>query len=106
MSWQLGYDENWKRDIGYGVPSYCDHPECNEVIHRGLAHVCSGGNNCGLYFCIEHLKEISCCEKCFDGEEPFEPKPDHPEWTNHKLTHPSWEEWRRENGITAQGEKN
>ena len=27
MSWAVGYDENWKRDVGYGVPSYCDHPD-------------------------------------------------------------------------------
>jgi hypothetical protein len=42
MSWAIGYDGRWKRDIGYGVPAYCDHPGCNEEIDRGLAHVCGG----------------------------------------------------------------
>jgi hypothetical protein len=25
VSWQIGYDRRWKRDIGYGVPCVCDH---------------------------------------------------------------------------------
>lgn len=53
MGWSIGYDNNWKRDIGYGVPATCDHPDCNEEIDRGLAYVCGneprggedGGNN-------------------------------------------------------------
>jgi hypothetical protein len=55
MSWALGFDGNWNRDIGYGVPSYCDHPKCSAKIDRGLAYVCCGqepygGDGCGLYF--------------------------------------------------------
>ena len=42
MSWTVGYDENWKRDIGYGVPSICDHPGCTARIDRGLSYVCGG----------------------------------------------------------------
>lgn len=58
MGWSLGYDDNWKRDIGYGVPSTCDHPSCNEEINRGLAHVCGGQPpggefGCGLFFCAK-----------------------------------------------------
>jgi hypothetical protein len=54
MGWAVGYDENWKRYIGYGVPAYCDHPKCNKEIDRGLSYVCGGepygGNDgCGLY---------------------------------------------------------
>jgi hypothetical protein len=59
MSWSIGYDDNWKRDIGYGVPSACDYPGCGEEIHRGLAYVCGGDayggeRGCGLFFCDEH----------------------------------------------------
>lgn len=41
MSWAVGYDTNWHRDIGYGVPAECDHPECTERIDRGLGYVCA-----------------------------------------------------------------
>lgn len=118
MGWAVGYDEKWKRWVGYGVPAYCDHPDCNEVIDRGLAYVCAGeepygGDGCGLYFCENHkghYKEApseaeaddpeplisNCCERCRDGKEPFNPKPDHPDWIQHQATDPSWEEWRQE----------
>ena len=112
MGWAIGFDSNWNRDIGYGVPATCDHPGCNAEIDRGLAHVCGGGPyatefGCGLYFCSEHLQSRyfeeydehhQVCERCMDEDkDPFEPKPDTPEWINHKLTDPSWEPWRKEN---------
>ena len=40
MGWSLGFDDKWNRDIGYGVPAYCDHPKCSVEIDRGLAYVC------------------------------------------------------------------
>ena len=106
MSWAVGYDENWKRDIGYGVPAVCDHPECNAKIDRGLAYVCGGepyggDDGCGLYFCEAHLDGYSMCPRCRYLKPPFEPKPDTPAWTNHKATDPSWAEWRREQGLMA-----
>lgn len=60
MSWAIGFDEKWQRDIGYGVPAYCDHPGCKAEIDRGLPYVCGGepyggSNGCGLYFCEKHL---------------------------------------------------
>jgi hypothetical protein len=60
MGWQIGYDSNWDRDIGYGVPSICDHPDCGEEIDRGLSYVCGGEpyggqHGCGLFFCEAHL---------------------------------------------------
>lgn len=104
MSWAVGYDANWKRDIGYGVPATCDHPECNELIDRGLSYVCGGepyggGNGCGLYFCDKH---IYCngppqCERCVNEQPPFVAKPDVAEWVNHKLTDESWAQWRADN---------
>ena len=61
MSWALGYDSQWMRDIGYGLPAYCDHPGCMAEIDRGLAYVCGsepygGEHGCGLYFCDKHLR--------------------------------------------------
>jgi len=102
MSWAVGFDKNWNRDIGYGVPAECDHPDCHNKIDRGLAYVCGGEpyggeNGCGLYFCEDHLiyaGDAAVCERCAAGEKPFEPKPDVDEWIKHKETDPSWEEWR------------
>lgn len=100
MGWGHGYDTNWKRDIGYNVPAYCDHPDCNKVIDRGLSYVCNeepygGEEGCGLFFCPEH--KFIKCDRCFDNKEPFKPKPDFPQWIQWKLTHESWQEWRDEN---------
>jgi len=104
MSWAIGFDSNWNRDIGYGVPAYCDHPDCDEEIDRGLSYVCCdtqpyGGEGCGLYFCAKHSyiteKHYGLCVCCLRGNKPFSPKPDHHEWVNWKLTDESWEEWRQ-----------
>jgi hypothetical protein len=104
MSWSVGYDSNWKRDIGYGVPSICDHPDCNECIDRGLPYVCGGepyggDRGCGLYFCGKHLSYykngVQVCDQCGNNSNPFEPKPDLEEWIQHKMTDPSWDDWRK-----------
>lgn len=108
MSWAVGYDDNWKRDIGYGVPARCDHPECKKRIDRGLAYRCGGAHGvgedgCGLHFCGKHLylgvegKGDQVCERCAEGKEPFAPKPDTRTWLRHKLRHWSWQPWRDEN---------
>lgn len=107
MGWSLGYDNHWRRDIGYGVPAYCDHPGCGNTIDRGLAYVCAneqirgGEHGCGLYFCGDHLvhhhKKGFCCERCRTNLPPFDASPEHPEWKQHKLTDPSWQKWREEN---------
>ncbi len=112
MGWSIGYDENWERDIGYGVPASCDQPCCNEEIDRGLSHVCGGApyggdHGCGLYFCQHHLYEKvivedgednpPLCMKCCRGHAPYDPKPDVAEWVAWKLTDDSWERWRKEN---------
>lgn len=100
MSWSIGYDQHWKRDIGYGVPCLCDHPGCDKQIDRGLAYVCGGepygaDDGCGLYFCDEHGGGFQC-DQCANDLPPFTPKPDIEEWTNFKMTDPSWAEWRAE----------
>lgn len=103
MSWAVGYDITWRRDVGYGVLAYCDYPDCNEEIDRGLANVCGAEpfgviTGCGLYFCQKHLSCIGqLCVRCRMGVEPFTPKPDHPAWVNHKATDPSWRAWRESN---------
>mgnify|MGYP003423113913 CR=1 FL=1 len=107
MGWSIGYDHNWDRDIGYGVPAYCDHPGCGAEIDRGLSYVCGGqpyggDRGCGLYFCGKHLfpyfRLPQLCERCGPRKKtPFDPTPDHPVWIQHKLTDESWQEWRDEN---------
>lgn len=111
MSWSIGFDTKWDRDIGYGVPAFCDHPNCNKEIDRGLAYVCGaqqprgGDNGCGLYFCEDHKHYHSFrygdsgmfCERCCKHRPPFKPKPEHPDWIKFKLTDSSWERWRFEN---------
>jgi hypothetical protein len=112
MGWEIGYDNDWKRDIGYGVPAFCDHPDCQEVIDRGLSYVCGGEpyggeRGCGLYFCEKHRlyhDRLPClCERCSKRKSPFVPKPDHPDWIRHKLLDESWADWRE--GHPAEVEK-
>jgi hypothetical protein len=102
MGWSVGYDNKWKRDIGYGVPSICDHPGCGEEINRGLPYICGGEpyggeRGCGLYFCDEHITALGVCKQCAAALPPFEPTPDTVEWVHWKLTDSSWQRWRDEN---------
>lgn len=105
MTWSVGFDERWRRDIGYGVPAVCDYPGCETVIDRGLDYVCGGApyggkHGCGLYFCARHLHltdDGTLCERCANGQAPFAPKPDAVEWMLHKLRDESWQRWRTEN---------
>lgn len=104
MGWSIGFDDNWNRDIGYGVPALCDHPGCGAHINRGLGYVCAKGEpfggeeGCGLFFCEKHRDGEGFCERCgTTNEGPFEPSPDTIEWLTHKLTHESWGQWRDEN---------
>ncbi len=103
MGWSIGYDSNWNRDIGYGVPAICDAPGCNEEIDRGLGYVCGGRpyggeKGCGLYFCGKHQKDgHQRCSRCHNYRTPYAPKPDVPKWIEWKLTDESWQRWRDEN---------
>ncbi len=115
MGWAVGWDPKWQRDIGYGVPSICDQPGCNEKIDRGLGYVCGsdplgGEYGCGLYFCARHAhgmdvddqgeeRYIDVCQRCLDGEQAFDPTPDLDEWLDWKLNDESWQRWRDENPI-------
>ena len=108
MGWSIGFDENNKRDIGYGVPAICDHPGCKEGINRGLSYVCGGAayggdKGCGLFFCGDHRlfseydEDPELCSRCCDDEPPFDPSPDTYEWCQWKLNDESWQVWRDEN---------
>jgi hypothetical protein len=113
MGWAVGYDPNWKRDIGYGVPAVCDHPNCGKKIDRGISYVCGGepfggDHGCGLFFCSEHRKfhdiddgedAASLCECCRSEKTPFKPTPDVTEWVRHKATDPSWADWRKKQAM-------
>lgn len=108
MGWSIGWDSHWQRDIGYGVPAYCDHPTCSAEIDRGLGYVCGGepyggDTGCGLYFCGEHVSGVTGqrCSRCRNRKRPYAAKPDHPEWNHHKLTDESWAVWRAENPLEA-----
>jgi hypothetical protein len=108
MGWGLGYDVRWKRDIGYGVPAYCDFPGCTEEIDRGLSYVCcssepyGGEHGCGRYYCGKHESHkydddgegdtLMC-----DHPDDYHVAADHPDWLRWKLTDESWMRWRMEN---------
>jgi hypothetical protein len=105
MGWEIGFDEKWQRDIGYGVPCLCDHPECSEEIDRGLSYVCGGEpyggeRGCGLFFCEKHLilhaRLPQLCARCSRRRNAFKPKPDLERWIFFKLTDESWFKWRQE----------
>lgn len=125
MGWSIGYDDNLQRDIGYGVPAYCDHPDCKKVIDRGLAHRCGEGGDlsdegCGMHFCADHLSHCyvdheedeseSCrgqlCPACAANQPRYPVKPDHPKWMRWKLRDMSWAEWRSENPKAVEAMRN
>lgn len=111
MGWSIGYSKKHDRFIGYGVPSYCEHPECKTLIDRGLDYICGssiGGGElgCGMFFCHEHLEKaeiqakpgwVQVCDRCINCEGDYELKPEHPQWINHVLNDDSWKQWRDEN---------
>lgn len=113
MGWSVGFDNRWKRDIGYGVPAFCDAPGCDAEIDRGLSYVCGAGqpfggdSGCGLYFCTDHLfwhdfrggDAGMFCKRCCAHAKPYTPTPEHPKWIAHKMSDESWAEWRKENGL-------
>lgn len=82
---------------------------CTVKIDRGLAYVCGGEayggeEGCGLFFCKAHLyfgrseDAPQLCPKCFRYDhKPYKPKSNVPEWTEFKMTDPSWAEWRKAN---------
>lgn len=110
-----------KRWGGYGVPTYCEHPECSEEIDRGVSFACGGKpfseHGCDRYFCGKHLnyvyfkedgsrcrhrndcdcESVELCERCEKNKSPFKYKKEHPEWVEHLIKDDSWAEWRSKN---------
>jgi hypothetical protein len=109
MSWAIGYDEERKRDVGYGVPAKCDHPGCAADIDRGLGYICGeepggGEHGCGLFICSTHTHSNNdCCQLCSHcadrRRKKLTPSADTPEWIEHKLADESWQQWRDENAA-------
>jgi hypothetical protein len=90
-----------------------------------MAYACGGEPfskvGCDRYFCSKHKEMVGfnpdntvcqheqdidgrcdcdwkdVCERCAKDEQPFNYKPEHPEWIHHLLTDESWAKWRREN---------
>ena len=56
---------------GYGVPAYCEHPDCNEEIDRGMSFACGGEPfsevGCDRYFCSKHREMVGF--KCDGSDE-------------------------------------
>jgi hypothetical protein len=98
MGWSIGFCSITNRDIGYGVPAYCDAPGCDAEIDRGMGYKClsSFQKTCNMFFCSEH-RVLGLCRPCRTQHYPYEAKPDHPRWIKHKLTDSSWAEWRDAN---------
>lgn len=44
---------------------------------------------------------VQLCEQCAGNKEPFDLKPDLQEWTNFKMTDPSWAQWRKDEGLES-----
>lgn len=102
MGYECYWDEERRRWAGYGVIAYCEHPDCNNEIHRGIDNLC---HSCGLAFCCQHLhlqkvqsgeqsEFIKLCDRCDfeyldkdkyypENHEFFKKKPEHPEWVKH-----------------------
>jgi len=111
MGYEIGFDSDWNRDIGYGVPATCDHPGCLKKIDRGLSYVCGGDAyggvfGCGLFFCSEHLNyygkkqlkgiiTVPLCYRCGHYKQPYKPTADLSEWLTFKLKDKSWALWRK-----------
>jgi len=111
MMSSVRFDAYWGRDVGPGVPSTCDHPDCSTQVGRGTRNLCGNVMNgvthgCGLFFCFRHtivtLHHGNLCERCAVDAAPFKPKPDTKAWLTHKITHVSWLEWRQENPELVQ----
>jgi len=107
MTWAVGYDSYWERDVGYGVPAFCDYPDCKAEIDRGLSYVCcdsepyGGEIGCGRYFCPKHeMPQWGKDDVMFCGHSGMNAdyySADHPDWIKHKLSDESWQQWRDEN---------
>lgn len=72
MSWEIGFNENQNRDVGYSVTAICDHPGCTAEIDRGLGYVCCEDINhracCGAFLCADHRENYTYADELEDME--------------------------------------
>ena len=74
MGWGNCGTDSQGRPIGYVFEAICDHPDCNEVIDRGLSYVCGDMHGEDEYFCEKHKHSVqypdgtctSLCDDCYD----------------------------------------
>ena len=90
MGWAYGVLPGGK-EVGYSVSATCEEEGCEAQIDRGLSYACGTmhGNNCGGYFCPDHLFMGLCdycdevlaqvCKDCLRDWE-LEHFPSHPEF--------------------------
>lgn len=65
MGWANCGQDSQGREIGYAHEATCDHPGCEEKIHRGLAYICGR---------VMHGECEWSCEKYFCKAHQFDPK--------------------------------
>lgn len=79
MGWSDCGEDVDGRHIGYGHPAFCDEPECQAIIDRGLSYLCGemhgDGISCNRYFCGQHLEGSNegsgqRCRECNEGDMP------------------------------------
>lgn len=123
MGWAVDWDSRTGRFRGYGVPGFCEEPDCTSKIDRGLAYACGDlSDGCGRFFCGKHLRygvpgypdeddwgveedRVSghYCSRCLDGDlEPYPLKPERRKWLRHVLKDETWRQWREENPELAE----
>lgn len=106
---------------GYGVPAYCEHPDCDKEIDRGMAFACGGEPfselGCDGYFCEDHREyyaydseqdgpcehdedclcpSVEVCHACATGQPRYPYKQEHPRFIYHLVHDYSWAEWRND----------
>jgi hypothetical protein len=75
MGWAYCGQDDFGREIGYGIVATCDKKGCDRVIDRGLGYVCgpmhgASEGGCGRYFCGEHSGSVGPrggCPHRFEG---------------------------------------
>ena len=93
MGYAVYWDSTHNRWSGYGVPAYCDAPDCTTKIDHGLAWKCDDHTGWGLneqsgdeYEVIEVGCELTLCEAHrYGAHDNWQPKPNHPDFIRHIL---------------------
>ena len=103
MGYAVGWDEEYGRFRGYGVPAWCDGM-CGTKIDRGMGWEVEGYDELdedGEPIGEPDGMRLYLCSNCDvnDLDEDGHLPPEHPEWLEHVLTDDSWATWRDENPV-------